>query len=117
MKYVLAALAGLGLASPAMSAGWTINDLGAMDQRADCMRLAETVFNEYDRRWNSQSVYVGNWTVGGYGLRGDPIDAIIMCPVEGGLVAPFLVVHNSDNDSAARKIVAERLVDIWDDRR
>ncbi|AHM03523.1 hypothetical protein roselon_01126 [Roseibacterium elongatum DSM 19469] len=43
------------------------------------------------------------------------IDALFICADESGLVAPFLVVYNVDDDSNAREMIADRLGDIWDE--
>ena len=47
-------------------------------------------------------------------LRGDVVDALIICPIEAGLAAPFLIVFNTDSDNDARDTVADRLSEIWD---
>ncbi|PIV76476.1 MAG: hypothetical protein COW55_01410 [Rhodobacteraceae bacterium CG17_big_fil_post_rev_8_21_14_2_50_65_11] len=111
-------LAGLGLsalASVVQAEGWSVSDLGSLDTREDCMRLADATIDSY------RATYGGNgftgrseWTVGGYDLRGDVVDALIICPIKAGLAAPFLIVFNSDGDNDARGLVAGRLEDIWD---
>jgi hypothetical protein len=34
---------------------------------------------------------------------------------EGGLVSPFLVIYNTDDDNAARETISDRLADIFDE--
>lgn len=109
---------GLGVAiaaSLASAEGWTVTDLGSLDTREECMRLAEATIDTY------RATYGGNgftgrseWTIGGYDLRGDVVDALIICPIEAGLAAPFLIVFNTDSDNDARDTVADRLSEIWD---
>jgi hypothetical protein len=42
-------------------------------------------------------------------------DSLFICADESGLVSPFLVVYNTDEDNAARETIADRLADIWDE--
>lgn len=114
MKTLLAACAAAMLATPAFAAGWTVDDLGSMSQRADCMARAERTFKSYfAQHGGSGDIGRSEWTIGGYGMRGNVIDALIICPIEAGMVEPFLIVHNSDNNNDARKIVADRVKAIW----
>lgn len=110
--------AGLALAMTAGMAGaegWTVTDLGSLDDRAECMRLAEATVDAYRMAYGGDG-FTGRseWTIGGYDLRGDVVDALFICPIEAGLVAPFLIVYNSDGENDARETVAERLEEIWD---
>lgn len=114
MKSLLMTCAMAFLASPVLAAGWTVDDLGSMAQRSDCMTKAENTMSEYFKQHGgSGDIGKSEWTVGGYGLRGSVIDALVICPIEAGMVEPFLIVHNSDNNNDARKIVADRLKAIW----
>lgn len=111
--------AAIGLAILATSAnaeGWTVSDLGSIDERSECMRLAEATIDSYRATYGGDG-FTGRseWTIGGYDLRGEVVDALFICPIEAGLVAPFLIVHNSDDDNQARETLADRLVNIWDD--
>lgn len=115
---LVALVSGLGIlaaASAAQAEGWTVTDLGSVDERAECMRLAEATIDAYRASYGGDG-FTGRseWTLGGYDLRGEVVDALIICPIEAGLVAPFLIVHNSDSDNDARETVANRLADIWD---
>jgi hypothetical protein len=117
MKHSLM-IAGLGLAltaGVASAEGWTVTDLGSMDDRAECMRLAEATVDAYRATYGGEG-FTGRseWTIGGYDLRGDVVDALFMCPIEAGLVAPFLIVYNSDDENDARETIADRLEEIWD---
>ena len=78
------------------------------------MRLAEATIDSYRASYGG-SGFTGRseWTIGGYDLRGDVVDALIICPIEAGLAAPFLIVFNSD-ETTTPALVAERLEDIWD---
>jgi len=110
--------AGLGLALTAGAAGaegWTVTDLGSLGDRAECMRLSEATVDAYRMTYGGDG-FTGRseWTIGGYDLRGDVVDALFICPIEAGLVAPFLIVYNSDSDNDARETVAVRLEEIWD---
>ncbi|WP_071674235.1 hypothetical protein [Nioella nitratireducens] len=102
-------------ATVASAEGWTVNDLGSVDERAECMRLAEATVDAYRATYGGDG-FTGRseWTIGGYDLRGDVVDALFICPIEAGLVAPFLVVYNSDSDNDARETVADRLTNLWD---
>ena len=114
MKSVLLTCAALMLAAPAHAAGWTVDDLGSMSERSECMARAERTMKDYFRQHGGkESIGRSEWTLGGYGLRGSVIDALIICPIEAGLVEPFMIVHNSDSNNDARKIVADRLKAIW----
>ena len=114
MKRVLLTLVTSLLATPVFSAGWTVDDLGSMEERSACMARAEaTMKRYYAQHGGRESIGRSNWTLGGYGLRGTVIDGLIICPIKAGLVAPFLIVHNSDSDNDARKIVADRIKAIW----
>ena len=112
---VIPTLCLIAAATSASAEGWTVTDLGSVDERAECMRLAEATVDAY------RATYGGNgftgrseWTIGGYDLRGDVVDALIICPIEAGVVAPFLIVYNSDSDNDARETVAGRLETLWD---
>ncbi len=111
----LAAGAVLIAATAANAEGWTVNDLGSVDERAECMRLAEATVDAYRATYGGDG-FTGRseWTIGGYDLRGDVVDALFICPIEAGLVAPFLIVYNSDSDNDARETVADRLTALWD---
>lgn len=113
-----ALFSGLGIllaASMAHAEGWTVTDLGSVDERAECMRLAEATIDAYRATYGGDG-FTGRseWTIGGYDLRGEVVDALIICPIEAGLVAPFLIVFNTDSDNDARETVADRLSEIWD---
>lgn len=103
-------------ASGASAEGWTVTDFNSVPDRDTCMNYAENTFNTYRGRFGSDG-FTGrsNWTVGGYDLRGEVVDGIFICADEAGLVAPFLVLHNTDEDSDARELIADRLGDIWDE--
>ncbi len=100
----------------AMAEGWSVTDFDSVADRATCMSYAETTLNIYDQRFAPVG-FIGrsDWTVGGYDLRGDVVDALFVCTDEVGLVAPLLVVHNTDDDSDARQVITDRLSDIWDE--
>lgn len=111
---------GLGLAltlgTGASAEGWTVTDFNSVNTRDICMNYAESTFLTYRERFGSDG-FTGrsNWTVGGYDLRGEVVDGLFICADEAGLVAPFLVLHNTDDDSDARELIADRLGDIWDE--
>lgn len=106
----------LAAAGSAQAEGWTVTDFSSISDRATCMAYAETTFNTYRERFGSDG-FTGrsNWTVGGYDLRGEVVDGLFICADEAGLVAPFLVVYNYDEDSDAREQIADRLGDVWDE--
>lgn len=113
-----ALISGLGFAlaaNVAQAEGWTVTDLGSLDTREECMRLAEATIDAYRATYGGDG-FTGRseWTIGGYDLRGDVVDALIICPIEAGLAAPFLIVFNTDSDNDARDTVADRLSEIWD---
>ncbi|SLN33800.1 hypothetical protein ROA7023_01223 [Roseisalinus antarcticus] len=101
-------------AGMAAAEGWTISDLGSEAEREICMNKAAATFSSFAMKQGIEEV-VGQseWTVAGYDLRGSGIDSIIICPIEGGLVAPFLLTYSSDNDADARQIIHDRVVDAW----
>ncbi len=114
MKRLLMTCVAALFAAPAFSAGWTVDDLGSMSERAACMTRAEATMKKYYvQHGGTENIGRSDWTLGGYNLRGDVVNALIICPIEAGMVAPFLIVHNSDSDNDARKIVADRLKQIW----
>lgn len=114
MKTVLLTCAALLFSSPVLAAGWTVDDLGSMAERTDCMAKAEATMQQYfQQHGGSGDIGKSEWTLGGYGLRGNVIDALIICPIEAGMVEPFLIVHNSDANNDARQIVADRVKAIW----
>ncbi|MCU4652351.1 hypothetical protein N8I71_05885 [Roseibacterium sp. SDUM158016] len=106
----------LAAAGQAGAEGWTVTDFNSVSDRATCMSYAETTVNVFRQRFNSPG-FTGrsDWTLGAYDLRGDVVDALFICADESGLVAPFLVVYNTDDDSPARETIADRLGDIWDE--
>ena len=106
----------LAAAGSAQAEGWTVTDFSSVSDRDTCMNYAETTFNTYRARFGAEG-FTGRsqWTIGGYDLRGEVIDGLFICADESGLVAPFLVVYNTDDDSDAREVVADRLGDIWDE--
>ncbi|WP_306044394.1 hypothetical protein [Nioella sp. MMSF_3534] len=114
----MALISGLGIllaAGMAQAEGWTVSDLGSVDERAECMRLAEATIDAYRATYGGDG-FTGRseWTIGGYDLRGEVVDALIICPIEAGIAAPFLIVFNTDSDNDARETVADRLNEIWD---
>lgn len=114
----MALVSGLGImmaAGMAQAEGWTVFDLGSVDERAECMRLAEATIDAYRATYGGDG-FTGRseWTIGGYDLRGEVVDALIICPIEAGIAAPFLIVFNTDSDNDARETVADRLNEIWD---
>ncbi len=115
MRFSFAIFVGLFWASAAFAEGWTVTDLGSVDERPECMRLAEATIEAYRAAYGGDG-FTGRseWTIGGYDLREEVVDALIICPIEAGLVAPFLIVYNSDSDNEARDTVADRLAEIWD---
>ncbi len=115
-RILSAAALTLAAAGSAQAEGWTVTDFSSISDRATCMEYAETTFDTYRERFGSDG-FTGrsNWTVGGYDLRGEVVDGLFICADEAGLVAPFLVVYNYDDDSDARETIADRLGDIWDE--
>jgi len=105
------------LATPVAAEGWSVSDLGSMSDRDACMSRARDVFSSYASRYDvEESIGQSTWTVGGYDLRGETVDALIICPIEGGIVVPYLLSHGTDSDSEARRIIHDRLRDIWDEK-
>jgi hypothetical protein len=106
----------LTLGTSASAEGWSVIDFNSVNNREICMSYAETTFQTYRDRFGAPG-FTGRstWTVGGYDLRGEVVDGIFVCADEAGLVAPFLVIHNTDEDSDARELIADRLGDIWDE--
>jgi hypothetical protein len=107
---------GVTLGSGAWAEGWSVIDFNSVNSRDICMSYAETTFATYRTRFGAPG-FTGRseWTVGGYDLRGEVVDGLFVCADEAGLVAPFLVIHNTDDDSDARELIADRLGDIWDE--
>ena len=106
----------VALSGSAMAEGWTVTDFNSVNTRDICVNYAEATFRTYNQRFGVDAfVATSTWTVGGYDLRGEVVDALFICPDEAGLVAPFLVLHNSDDDDEAREVIADRLGDIWDE--
>jgi hypothetical protein len=103
-------------AGAAHAEGWTVTDFTPLGDLNTCMNYAETTFNTYRTRFGADG-FTGrsNWTIGGYDLRGEAIDGLFICAEEDGVVDPFLVVYNNDDDSDARETIADRLGDIWDE--
>jgi len=106
----------IGATGMAQAEGWTVTDFSSLPDRETCMNYAETTIGTYRSRYGADG-FTGrsDWTLGGYDLRGEVIDALFICADESGLVAPFLVVYNVDDDSNARETIADRLGDIWDE--
>ncbi|PWK61523.1 hypothetical protein [Roseicyclus mahoneyensis] len=106
----------LTLGSGALAEGWSVIDFNSVATREICMTYAEATFGTYRERFNMPG-FTGRstWTVGGYDLRGEVVDGLFICSDEAGLVSPILVVYNSDDDSDAREVIADRLGDIWDE--
>jgi len=104
------------LGTGALAEGWSVTDFNSVNNRDICMNYAESTFSTYRQRFGADG-FTGRstWTVGGYDLRGEVVDGLFICADEAGLVAPFLVVFNSDDDSDARELIADRLGDIWDE--
>ncbi|MEJ6390071.1 hypothetical protein [Gymnodinialimonas ulvae] len=115
-KKLIAATLSLPLSGAALAEGWTVTDFTPLGNLTTCMNYAETTFNTYRTRFGGDG-FTGrsNWTIGGYDLRGEAIDGLFICAEEDGVVDPFLVVYNDDDDSDARETIADRLGDIWDE--
>ncbi len=107
---------GLATAGSAQAEGWSVTNFRSVPDRATCMNYAETTLNVYSQRFG-QIGFIGrsDWTIGGYDMRGEVVDALFICPDEAGMTAPFLVIHNSDDDGAARETISDRLGEIWDE--
>jgi hypothetical protein len=106
----------LMIGSAASAEGWSVIDFNAVNSRSICMNYAETTIETYRSRFGAPG-FTGRseWTVGGYDLRGEVVDALFICVDEAGLVSPLMVLHNTDDDSDARELIADRLGDIWDE--
>jgi hypothetical protein len=119
MKPLRGAVAGLGLcvaASGALAEGWSVTDFDSVADRATCMAYSQTVVSLYRQRFNAPGFDgQSEWTFGGYDLNGPTVDALFICPEEGGRVAPLLVVYNADDDHATREAISDRLGVIWDE--
>lgn len=115
-RILLACALALGFAGSAHAEGWTVTDFSSLPDRQTCMSYAETAVETYRARYGAEG-FTGrsDWTLGAYDLRGDVVDALFICADETGLVEPFLVVYNVDDDSDARETIADRLGDIWDE--
>ena len=115
-RFLTAAALSLAASGAAQAEGWTVTDFSSVSDRQTCMTYAETTFSVYRQRFGGDG-FTGRsqWTVGGYDLRGEVVDGLFICADESGLVAPFLVVYNVDDDSDAREAIADRLGDIWDE--
>lgn len=115
-RILTAAVLTLAASSLAQAEGWTVTDFTSIPDRDTCMNYAETTFDTYRARYGGDG-FTGRstWTIGGYDLRGEAVDGLFICADEAGLVAPFLVVYNVDEDGDARETIAERLGDIWDE--
>lgn len=117
MKHALvgAVAAAAFCAGPALSDGWNIRDLGSSASIQSCMDKAFATFDWFQRE-AGRDIEIGrsDWTVAAYDMRGPDIDAIIMCPEEAGLIAPFLIVHSTGDDNDARRIIFEQLKDLWE---
>lgn len=113
---LVAAMLSLTVTGAAQAEGWTVTDFTTLGDLDTCMNYAETTFNTYRTRFGADG-FTGrsNWTIGGYDLRGEAIDGLFICAEEDGVVDPFLVVYNNDDDSDARETIADRLGDIWDE--
>jgi hypothetical protein len=111
-----AAALALTLTTQAHAEGWTVTDFNSVETLEGCMTNAETMFQTYRDQYGAPGFTGrGSWTVGAYDLRGEVVDAVFICADEAGFYAPFLVLHNTDDDSDARELIADRLGDIWDD--
>ena len=111
---VLAAAVLFATGSTAGAEGWSVVDMTTMETRAECMARAEATIARYRQTYDASGIDDSTeWTVAGYNLRGDVIDALFICPTEAGLISPFLIVYNVDNDSAARQLITDRLREIW----
>ena len=113
-KLKLAIFVGLISSGSALAEGWTVTDFDAVANRDTCMNYAQTTFDTYRQRVGSADGFTGagTWTVGGYDLRGEVVDGLFVCADEAGLVSPFLVLHNADDDAQARELIGDRLGDI-----
>jgi hypothetical protein len=112
----LAALCVLCAPGAAQAEGWSVIDFDPVPDRASCMSQADTTLRTYRARFDAPGFTArSDWTLGGYDLKGDPIDALFICADEQGRVEPFLVLYNTDDDSHARETVADRLSVIWDE--
>lgn len=119
MKPLLLSLA-LCLPTFAMAEGWTVTELSTLPDRAVCMERATSTFKLFIQTYGGGNIVAGkgtdDWTVAGYDLQGTEIDALIICPYEGGVVEPFLTVFNSEANDNGRQLVAKRLKALWDQR-
>ncbi|MCR9068091.1 MAG: hypothetical protein NXH79_04535 [Rhodobacteraceae bacterium] len=103
------------LALPASAEGWSVIDFTSMPDIATCVSHAEAAIGVYSQTYPAPvDVVVAQSTIGAYGLRGNVVDGLFVCTEIAGLVAPMLVVHNSDDDTDARILIADRLAEAWD---
>lgn len=114
-RALIAGLVTAGLAGNADAQGWSIIDFTSLPDIGSCIRHAESTIAIYSQSFPPPAdIVVAQSTVGAYGLRGTAVDGLFICTEIAGLVAPMLVVHNSDDDTDARALIADRLAEAWD---
>lgn len=111
----------LGLPFSASAEGWTVDELSSQPDRPTCMTRAENTFHSFVSQHGGGNVVRNpgrdDWTVAGYDLAGKSIDGLIICPIEGSKVEPFLIVFDSGTEDQLRGKTAQRLRAIWDTQR
>lgn len=100
-------------ALPALAEGWTIQTLGTMPSTEACMDHARIVMNRYIFDNGGGETAADTWSIYGFDLQPETVDAVIMCPTGGGdYVNAILVLHNEGEDRLA---VADEIYRIWND--
>lgn len=120
MKRLLLVLL-LAVPLPISAEGWTVDELSTQPDRPTCMTRAENVFHSHVSQYGGGNVVRNpgrdDWTVAGYDLAGKGIDGLIICPVEGNSVEPFLIVFSGGSEDLMRGKTAQRLRTLWDEQR
>lgn len=100
-------------AAPALAEGWTLQTLGTMPSVEACMDKARIAVNRYIFDNGGGETAADSWSVYGFDLEPEAVDAVIMCPTGGGdYINAILVLHSEGTD---RSIVADRIKSIWEE--
>lgn len=85
---------------------WVVLDLGSSRTEGVCVDAAAQAFMDYSRVFGVRRMARGRWTVYGYGMEKQEIDAIVTCTLSTANATRATLVLYADNQITARMIAA-----------
>ncbi|MEM0990304.1 MAG: hypothetical protein AAGK00_15630 [Pseudomonadota bacterium] len=115
MRKFIAALLIATAPSLVSAEGFTISDLGSMQNETSCVDRAARMFREYNRQVSVRQITPGNWSVMAFDLKTAEYDAVVSCNYgPNSQVRATMVVYSSNQGSEdERTRIVAQLKNIW----